>query len=223
LPNRLPAGTSLWVLVAANLVPLAGVARWGWQVGDVVMLYWAENLVIGGFNVLRMAIATGEADAEASPLPERYRNTPAGEFLGRLFIIGFFIVHYGLFCYVHGSFLAHLFPPAGIAADQEPFVVLRAMMADGYTLAALAVIAASHGFSFLRNYIGMKEYRSAAIDHLMMSPYKRIVFTHVFILAGAFLLLAIGSPVAAMALFVALKTAFDAFAHLQAHRRLSSP
>jgi len=215
--------SSLAVLLAANLLPLAGVAFWGWQVGDVVMLYWAENLVIGAFNVLRMAIAAGESDAEASPLPPRYRNTAKGEVLGRVFIIGFFIVHYGLFCYVHGSFLAHLFPLTGIAADQEPFVVLRAMMADSYTFMALAVIAASHGFSYLFNYLGRGEYRRAGIDGLMIAPYGRIVFTHVFILAGAFLLLAIGSPVVAMLLFVLLKTGFDARAHVKEHRAPAAP
>ncbi|MGE0873521.1 MAG: DUF6498-containing protein [Burkholderiales bacterium] len=212
--------SSLAALVAANLLPLAGVAFWGWQVGDVVMLYWAENLVVGAFNVLRMAIAKGEG---GEPVPGRYQSSRLGELGGRVFIIGFFIVHYGMFCYVHGSFLAHLFPPTGIAPDQEPFVVLRAMMRDGYALAALAAIVASHGFSFAANYLGRGEYRGAGIDRLMMSPYKRIVFTHVFILAGAFLLLAIGSPLVAMLLFVALKIGFDARAHVTEHRAPASP
>ena len=48
------ANSSLWVLVCANLLPVAGVALWGWKIGDVVFLYWAENLVIGVFNFLRM-------------------------------------------------------------------------------------------------------------------------------------------------------------------------
>lgn len=214
MSDRLPAA-SLAALVAANLLPLAGVAFWGWQVGDVVFLYWAENLVIGAFNVLRMAVAKGEG---GEPVPVRYQSSGLGALGGRVFIIGFFIVHYGFFCYVHGSFLAHLFPPSGVAADDEPLPVLLAMLQDGAALAALAAIVASHGFSFVANYLGKGEYRRAGIDRLMTSPYKRIVFTHVFILAGAFLLLAIGSPVVAMLLFVVLKIGFDAHAHVKAHR-----
>ncbi len=215
------ASSSLAALVAANLLPLAGVAFWGWQVGDVVMLYWAENLVIGAFNVLRMAMARGEGGSEE--VPERYRATTLGELAGRVFIIGFFIVHYGMFCYVHGAFVAHLFPPSGIRASEEPFSVLAAMLQDGVVLAAMGAIVASHALSFLRNYVAGGEFRGAGVDQLMTSPYKRIVFTHVFILAGAFLLLAIGSPLVAMLLFVVLKIEFDAHAHVKERRAAAAP
>ncbi|NIA27398.1 MAG: hypothetical protein GWP02_05020 [Desulfobulbaceae bacterium] len=42
------------ILILANLVPLAGVLFLGWRVFDVIILYWAENVVIGVINVLRM-------------------------------------------------------------------------------------------------------------------------------------------------------------------------
>lgn len=219
--SRAFPSSSLLALVAANLVPLAGVAFWNWEVGDVVFLYWTENLVIGAFNVLRMAFATGSEDA--APVPARFR-TPAGESLvGRIFFIGFFIVHYGGFCYGHGVFLAHLFPITGVAADPEPVEVLEAMLAHPYTQLAILAIVASHAYSFLRNYIGRREFRRADINALMGSPYKRIVFTHVFILAGGFLLQWLGGPLAAMLLFVGMKTAFDAHAHVKEHARYAAP
>ncbi|MGI9247995.1 MAG: DUF6498-containing protein, partial [Woeseiaceae bacterium] len=46
-------------LVLANLVPLAGVLLFDWQVFDVLMLYWAENVIIGVINVLRMGVCRG--------------------------------------------------------------------------------------------------------------------------------------------------------------------
>ena len=218
LSTELPAQrarSSVGVLVAANLLPLAGVAWWGWQVGDVVFLYWAENLIIGAFNVLRMAIAQGEG---GEPVPERYATPKIESLAGRVGIVAFFIVHYGGFCYGHGVFLAHLFPPGGMEADQEPFPVLVAMLGDGFTLIALAAVAVSHGFSWAWNYVGRGEYRRADINALMGVPYKRILVTHVFILVGGFALTAIGSPLAAILVFVVVKTGFDAAAHWKEHR-----
>lgn len=47
-----------WVaLVAANLVPLALLLSGRWSTPGVLLLYWAENLVIGGYSVLRILLA----------------------------------------------------------------------------------------------------------------------------------------------------------------------
>ena len=39
-----PSKAATWLLVAANLLPIYGVLKLGWNVVDVVFLYWAENL-----------------------------------------------------------------------------------------------------------------------------------------------------------------------------------
>jgi hypothetical protein len=96
--------------------------------------------------------------------------------------------------------------------------VLLAMLQDDFTLIALVAVAVSHGFSWAWNYVGRGEYRRADINALMGAPYKRILVTHVFILVGGFALMAIGSPLAAILVFVAVKTGFDARAHWKEHR-----
>ncbi len=74
-------------LLAANTIPLFGVLFLGWDAFYIVLLYWTENLVIGFYNVLKMVFA-------AVPHPVAH--------MGKLFIIPFFIVHYGGFTAVHG-------------------------------------------------------------------------------------------------------------------------
>ena len=64
----------LLALVLANLIPLFGVLYLDWDVGSIVVLYWAENLIIGGYTVLKMLV-TGK--------------------LGALPLILFFCRHYG--------------------------------------------------------------------------------------------------------------------------------
>jgi hypothetical protein len=69
-------------LLAANGVPLFGFLFLGWGAFYIVLLYWAENVVIGFYNVLKMAFATA--------------SHPAA-YVGKLFLIPFFVVHYGGF------------------------------------------------------------------------------------------------------------------------------
>jgi hypothetical protein len=211
---------SLWVLVAINLIPLAGVAFWGWRVHEVVFLYWIENLVIGAVNVLRMRIAVPD---NLATLAKRGVEPTGGEmFLAKAMLIGFFIVHYGAFCYGHGTFLASFFP-AGPGGSRELGSVLRAMLLDPAALVAITGIVVSHAYSYFHNYIGRGEYLRADMGKMMFRPYKRIVVTHLFIFAGAFAILGLGSPVAAMLAFVALKIAIDGFAHLKEREQLAAP
>ena len=54
-PRRLPLASAL-ALLAANLVPLAGVLLWGWKLHEVIVLFWAESAVIGFYTLLKMAV-----------------------------------------------------------------------------------------------------------------------------------------------------------------------
>ena len=53
-------------LVAANAIPLYGVAFAGWDAFSIVLLYWAENLIIGFYNVLKMAIFRTETPGRST-------------------------------------------------------------------------------------------------------------------------------------------------------------
>jgi hypothetical protein len=46
---------ALVLLVLVNLPPLAGVLAFHWDVAALVVLYWSKNLVIGLYNILKMA------------------------------------------------------------------------------------------------------------------------------------------------------------------------
>ncbi|MCC6210425.1 MAG: hypothetical protein IT513_05215 [Burkholderiales bacterium] len=201
---------SLWVLVACNLIPLAGVIFWGWRVHEVVFLYWIENLVIGAVNVLRMRIAVPDTLPSLARRGVEVRESEL--FWGKLAVIGFFIVHYGIFCLVHGTFLASFFPP-GQGGGRELGDVLRHMLLNPATLVAIIGIVLSHAYSYFHNYLGRGEYLQVDMRKMMFRPYKRIAVTHLFIFAGAFTLRGMGSPVAAMLAFIALKVLIDGHAH----------
>jgi hypothetical protein len=56
----------------------------------------------------------------------------------------------------------------------------------------------------------------------MSQPYGRVVVLHLTVLFGGWIVLTIGSPLLALVLLVALKTAADVRAH-QAERRKFAP
>ena len=91
------------MLLAANLVPLAGVLFFGWSVFATLLLFWVENVIVGAFNVLRMLVAQPQIGAM---------------WAAKLFMIPFFTFHYGMFVTVHGIFVLTLF--GGGAVGDSP-------------------------------------------------------------------------------------------------------
>lgn len=197
---------SVMALVLANLVPLLGVLAWGWEVFPLVLLFWCENVIVGAFNVLKMLLAE------------------QGERLGwlvKLFLIPFFCFHYGLFTLVHGVFVVGFFGGAFRSGASPPDANFFWQAIKQHHLQwAVAGLAVSHGFSLAVNYIGRGEYRRAQVRELMAQPYGRVVVLHLTILGGAFLMAALGSPTAGLALLVMLKIVLDVRAHLREREKL---
>ena len=54
----------LIALLATNALPLVGVLFFEWNAFLLVLLYWAENVVVGFYNVLKMAMAKVDHPAD---------------------------------------------------------------------------------------------------------------------------------------------------------------
>jgi hypothetical protein len=211
--------------VAVNLFPLVGVAFLGWSTYELMLLYWFENGVVGFYAALTMLLTRGPEGGAGG----------RGGMVGKLFLTGFFALHYGAFWSGHGFFVVTLFGPGGVFAG-APDAYLASAVLDGpagfftgglaiaaYYLSGGLVLTAlglfvSHGISFVGNVLQRGEDLRTAPSVLMARPYGRVVVLHVTLIVGAFLIMALGEPVAALVLFVLLKTGVDLGAHLRAHR-----
>jgi len=196
--------SSVLSLMLANLVPVFGVLFLDWQVFPLMFLFWSENLVIGGFNVLKM-------------LANRI-SSPAG-WAAKCFMIPFFCVHYGMFTFIHGLFIIVLFGGGFQGGGDFPNPV-DFLLGGFWQIArenklglALLCLVASHGISFVTDYIRKGEYQRVGLDDLMIRPYARIVVMHVVILFGGFLMQALHSPMPGLLLLVFLKILLDLRAH----------
>ena len=210
-------GSSIWAVVAlvvANLIPLIGVLFFGWSVWNILVIYWLENGIVGVINVLKMSVATGDEVTPGVTLMVNGRPATSATKMG---LIPFFIVHYGIFWFVHGIFVLTL--PAFFSL----------MSGDGMTLDlgpvvfAAVGLAISHGLSFWWNFLHGGEDQRTTAAALMFAPYKRLVALHITIIFGAFAVMFTGAPAAAVAVLVAIKTAIDLGLHLAEHRGELTP
>jgi hypothetical protein len=226
-------------LLLANAVPLFGVLILGWSTFAIVVIYWAENVILGAINVLKMAVCSPlTEDSDLSQFDEdAIGNTIRAKLVehggkrkivsrvhlaAKLFLIPFFVVHYGLFCFVHGIFVFDLLGGSfGLSGPfefwSEAFERLRAEHLQWAVLA----LGASHLLSFFTNFVYRGEYRHVSAPQLMIRPYGRVVVLHMAILLGAFATFALGSPVWMLVILIIGKTILDMGLHLAERKKYS--
>ena len=202
--GRGPVGPAILGAVAVNLIPVLGVLFWGWNAAALMVLYWLENVVIGVFNVARMA-ACGAAHGRVG-------------IVSSLFLIPFFAVHYGMFCLVHGVFvftffgggLAHLQTLSTLDGPGDLGRLIGAVLAlqPGLKTGLWAIIV-WQGVQFGVFFLAAGAYRKIDPASQMFAPYGRIVVLHITIMAAGALVLALGAPMLGVLMLALLKTGFD--------------
>ena len=216
------------VLVVANLVPLAGVLWWGWEVLTILALYWVENGIVGAYNLLKILRAEGRSSG-AEMANWRVNGRPI-ETLARVPLAAFFLVHYGFFWIGHGIFVLVFLPLitglGSVSVDgMFPFPDwFGGRLGPDWELVGIGAVglALSHGASVWFNFLGRGEYRSVSPAQMMLAPYGRLVILHLTIILGAMATGWLGSPVGALLVLVGLKTVLDLYFHLREHRRLGT-
>ncbi len=190
-------------LLIANALPVVGVLFFGWDAFAIVLLYWTENIAVGFYNVLKMLFV-------------KIKRPRKNE--GKLFLIPFFIVHYGIFTAVHGAFVFSIF--RGEFGQSENFQ--NSPLLSGLPLSmyiAFICLFISHGISFVRNYFYKGERNRTSMVRLMHQPYGRIVVLHLAVMSGGFLTAILGSPIMLLLTLVLLKTIVDVKLHLRERKK----
>ncbi len=216
--NQIKNNASAIALIIVNLFPIVGVYFYGWDQGEILLLYWAESAIIGFYTVLKMLAA--KKSITQSPVPA----IDAGV---KIYSIVFFLIHFSGFMFGHFVFLSILFKKSimvevfgAIPKITGNIFILPAYLVQNFffvfQLATVAVVLLfiSHGISFVTNYVMKKEYENADSGQLMFAPYKRIILMHVAIIIGAIANL----PFLALIL---LKTAADLRDHLEERKRFA--
>jgi len=193
------APVAVTLLLVANLLPLAGVLFFGWDVGMVLITYWLENGIVGLVNIPKILLAKGEGPGAAN----------------RTFIAVFFLFHYGIFWIGHGVFvfvLAFFSLRRGLL---DPFSPAAPLPDSGAIVIAALALLASHTASFFLNYLGKGENLRTTAPKQAFAPYPRMLVLHVTIIFSGFFVVVLGQPLIAVILLVIFKTGLDLYLHLR--------
>lgn len=150
-------------IILVNLIPLAGVLFFGWQIGHVVVLYWLESLMIGFFNLLRILFAQGRVGL----VPTKRYGTAL-----------FFLVHYFGFMVGQGFFML-------------AFVLSKEDLLTIHTLNLPLVFGGLllfYSFNFIADFILSGEFQSKTPDAYFFRPYGRVAVQQVLVLGGGWLI-----------------------------------
>ena len=209
--------------LAANLVPLIGVWSWDWDAFQVLIIYWAETIVIGGWALARIAT-----------LPPQYLGTITingrEQRATNRTMTGFFAANAGGSAFAHLFFLCALFFKDWPSEVRGPisfiteyfghasvWSVLVLAFLSGLASFAMAMPCATILDEFDRKWHGQApvpvtpEKAGANTDHVGLAIadlYKRIFVMQVGLIAGAWFAQSYGSKGALMIVIV-LKTLID--------------
>ncbi len=205
-----------------NLLPLFGVIYLHWDVFTMMMIYWAESLIIGLFTILRMILAQ-----QAPQPPKRERSevpnplaTPLSTLLFKIFLVPFFCIHFGIFMFVHAVFIITFISPGNLNSILT-FLGYVSQPSQSFGLSALPLLGlfAYHLISFIFNYIRPKAYQFTNPMAAMFTPYPRIIFTHIvlIIVSASSIMLSVKIPPTITAgIIVILKTFLDLYMYRRA-------
>ncbi len=201
-----------WGALIVDLFPVYAVLALGWGATPLVFLYWLENLVIGAVALARMCITAGR---------EHLVGLVAILFLGP-----FFILHYGMFSFVHGQFLV-AFESMAADSGNSPFLspvgLVNHALASGSGMPLfISLIMAWQGFLVAIDYIGRGEYRQADISREMMAPYGRIMVLHFALFAGFATMIWLGQPMIGVLALILLRMIWGIFISMRRRRRLET-
>lgn len=193
-----------WWTLASNAIPVAGVLYFGWHALPLLVFYWIENVVIGAVNVLKI-LATGMT--KPMPMP-----------VAALFFVVFFVVHYGLFCFVHGTFVLAIFTmndlvqggvePTSGAFDLVPRMTQILQLDRDLFWSACAMIVIRLG-EFAVLWLPSGQWRAMEPSTQMIEPYGRVVVLHATIVLGAIPVISLGQPVLAVLILAVMKTGLE--------------
>ncbi|HYF05183.1 MAG TPA: DUF6498-containing protein [Patescibacteria group bacterium] len=193
--KKLVHDSAAWFLVAANLIPIAGVIFFSWSLTQIMLLYWLETAIIGFYTIIKMLLQAG---------------------IFALFHIVFFMVHFGMFMGGHFMGIGAILT---INTPNNSWDYMSDLRMMGFI--PIAALLVSHGYSFIQNFEWPKKGTEMhAMQKSFADPYKRVILMHCVVLFGAFAVGFTGVTTAALFILVGLKILTDLYAHARKHSLL---
>lgn len=152
-------------ILLVNAIPIIGVFVLGWNVFQLICIFWIESLLIGAFNLAKMAMAQKPS-----------KDSTVIKVVSKVGLIAFFCLHYFFFLLILGLFVFAMVigkHPAGFTTVDFSLIIVT--------------LIAGCTSRFITDYILPKKYLSTSPSQLLIAPYGRVLVLAALIFAGGFI------------------------------------
>jgi hypothetical protein len=209
-----PGRSSALALIAANVMVGLLAAVFGWNCAEMLLVFWLEGLVIGGFHAMKLFVVM------------LLSEEPFGRDLDRW--VGFKSIFSRIFyAFVGVNAFIVSFAVVAVIAYVITFGLIggqtglkgKAISESGIVV-ALVMLVASHGYSFACHFCKGGEYKRTSIGEVFIGPYVRLWL--VALVLGVGLLLTtllpwLGKATIFTVVIIGAKTVVDLFSHRREH------
>lgn len=201
--------TADYLLIIVNMIPVYGVWFEGWDAAKVFLVFCLETVIIGLFNVLKMACVSIFVRSK-----DVWDTRGSNTIKSGLFFIIFFMVHYGFFVFVQTQIF---FSVSGLIPDGSLFSayanIPAALGDEGLLL--LAIFIVYYTLHTLFDFFLSGEYKTISLGRLMFQPYGRIFIQQFVVIAGS-MFLVFGMNDVFIVILVLVKIGFELFINFDA-------
>lgn len=200
--NKLSPGDIL--LIAVNLLPVAGVWFWGWSAAEAFIVYALETLIIGIITILKLTVASLAKGNNEWPA-----NGKVTRQSGLVFIL-FFIAHFGIFAAVQTAIFsqsAKITPPG--SGMFHFFFHWYSYINKDIALMLLAFFISNIVRIFIP-FIRNEKYKTTPMIIIMFQPYGRIIIQQFTVILGS-MFLQFGLDEIFMLIFVVIRIFFELY------------
>lgn len=195
-----------YLFIAINLIPIWGVWFKNWDARIIFIIFCLETVIIGLYNILKIFTASIFSNKN-----EIVNNSKVPKLAVGLFIIAFFIFHFGLFVFVQMKiFLGVLSMNKMHIEMYDLFFNLRSTL-PRYAQLLLLLFFISYGFGVIKEFVIPKQFKTVRLEKLMLEPYGRIITQQLVVIIGTFTLFINKDGKILILIFVLVKLYFEVF------------
>jgi hypothetical protein len=218
-PGRSP---SLPLIIALNLLPIAGLLWWGWTPFSVFYLFWIETLIVAFFNFLKIIICRGdEYDVKIEKGNSKFGSLHVNYVSHFGKAIRYLIVRIFIFCFYMIFIVAFIGVIASTSHDRHVNFNIGFFQNRSFNFALLGFVI-SQALQFIFDFILNNEYQHTHSSDFASIFDGRQVVIHLAVVigsfVGAFAQGHIGSEwtsISVILIFCIVKTIYEVFKYNQ--------
>lgn len=163
-------------ILATNVVLIVLAVILEWDVAELMFMFWIENIVLGFYGILKIIFFQGPKGQKEIEINKHVVDISKIKYI----LVPFFIIHFGFFCFIHGSFI-EVFFGNGFVPTRPQLMTWDNVWTLKFGILAIFI---NYGISFIFSYLGKGEFRTTSFIGLLINPYRRI-FIIQFMLMGS--------------------------------------